>query len=494
MSEEKKYKLLIADDSLTILYYLEDLLKSAGYIVITAKNGLEAAEKVYAEKPDLIISDIEMPKMNGYQFCRLLKNEEFIRDIPVILLTSKTQASSKFWGLETGADMYITKDFEAEDLLSNIEILINTAVQSNLRHKLENVSEAAASDLLSKINMMLDKKLYETTIINKISEIGYSITDMKQTINYIFNLLNKIIDFQIGTIVLIEQQVVKVFLYVNRLSDVTFMQDYEYFILQRVTEIFDLNLEDMEIELEEFNAENESENKGHIFRERDAFLRTISVHNENIGIFSLINFYTKGFNQDNIDLLNKLKSHIDIIVDNARMYNKIKNLSIYDGLTNLFNRRYFMELLETEFIRSVRYGLQLSLMILDIDNFKQVNDTYGHLSGDIVLKNISKIMKNSVRSIDFVGRYGGEEFVVCFPETNKKMAINIAERIRTNIFEKEHKLDTGDSIKLTVSIGLASFEDGEFTNKKDFLKLSDERVYAAKRTGKNRVISENVEE
>ena len=138
------------------------------------------------------------------------------------------------------------------------------------------------------------------------------------------------------------------------------------------------------------------------------------------------------------------------------LYERVQTLAITDGLTNIYVRRHFLERLNEEVARSRRHHLKLSVLMIDIDHFKQCNDTYGHLVGDIILRDIVRIMKEQVRQIDLVGRYGGEEFVIALPDTNKASAGGIAERLRQSIEKHEFKA-YDETITTTVSIGLATY-------------------------------------
>jgi diguanylate cyclase (GGDEF)-like protein len=170
--------------------------------------------------------------------------------------------------------------------------------------------------------------------------------------------------------------------------------------------------------------------------------------------------------------------------------NKIElthQLAITDSLTGLYNRRFFMEKLREEIKRNERFAHPLSLILIDVDDFKVYNDTQGHLKGDDLLRNLAGIFKNHVRSVDFVCRIGGEEFMVILPETNFDAAVKIAEGLRTAVeFFPFADGETQPGRKLTVSLGVASSLKGE----KDMLKLIkavDDALYHAKRTGKNKI-------
>lgn len=166
----------------------------------------------------------------------------------------------------------------------------------------------------------------------------------------------------------------------------------------------------------------------------------------------------------------------------------LKWLAITDPLTGLYNRRYFMEQLEQEFKRSRRYERDLSLLMLDIDYFKKVNDTYGHQVGDLVLRKISTIIQGQLRDADMAFRFGGEEFMVILPETSTHDASNVAERMRTEImYSYYHHADA--EFNVTVSIGIISMQNNMVDTIDSLLKKVDDNLYIAKREGRNKVIA-----
>jgi diguanylate cyclase (GGDEF)-like protein len=163
-------------------------------------------------------------------------------------------------------------------------------------------------------------------------------------------------------------------------------------------------------------------------------------------------------------------------------------LSTTDPLTGIYNRRFINEFLMKEIERSKRLDKNFALVICDIDNFKEINDTYGHISGDVALQALTELITGTVRHLDVVGRYGGDEFMMILPETDKERASQVIERIRHKIEKDDIPIPNGLRVKITVSFGVAVFpEDGYFS---DYLLVTaDERLYKAKSLGKNRVVA-----
>lgn len=163
-----------------------------------------------------------------------------------------------------------------------------------------------------------------------------------------------------------------------------------------------------------------------------------------------------------------------------------KKLAIFDDLTQIYNRRYLEHILEKEIARSVRTQRPLVLLMIDIDNFKNVNDTYGHTAGDIVLQKFAYTLKMSLRSIDTICRYGGEEFVIILPDTSPESALFVAERLRRIVEQTTIKIDQTQQEKVTISIGAAHFTQ-DVGNKENFVHYADKALYQAKQSGKNKV-------
>lgn len=184
-----------------------------------------------------------------------------------------------------------------------------------------------------------------------------------------------------------------------------------------------------------------------------------------------------------------------VALNNARLFNIIKDekallekMSVTDDLTRLYNHRFFVKRLNEEFKRAKRYTTTLSFLMIDIDNFKRINDSYGHLSGDVVLQEVSKVIKKCVRETDVVARYGGEEFAVILPHTGREDAYKLADRIRNTIkIYKSNVLGSNGSI--TVSIGVSTYPCPGIEDTDDLIRRADDGLYQAKGSGKDIVIN-----
>ena len=185
-------------------------------------------------------------------------------------------------------------------------------------------------------------------------------------------------------------------------------------------------------------------------------------------------------------MLQTVCSHAAITLAHARMYQRLEMIASTDGLTGLTNRRRFVELLHEVYLRAERFKRKMTLLMIDADHFKIINDTYGHPVGDLVLKRLAGLLQEEARRTDVVARYGGEEFVLLLEETDAEGALLVAERIRDRV---SHQVVQGDfgSVKITVSLGIATWPDNGRTAE-EVLKNADQALYQAKRQGRNRVV------
>ena len=207
------------------------------------------------------------------------------------------------------------------------------------------------------------------------------------------------------------------------------------------------------------------------------------------GVLYVDDFVPRGFSKKDESILALLSTQAAIAIEKMQLFEKVKRLADTDGLTGLYNHRYFVRVLKEELKRARRFDHPLSVLIMDVDHFKQYNDNNGHLKGNDALKGVTAVMQKSVRKVDVLARYGGEEFAVIIPEADRASALRTAERICQAIekqpFDGEEKQPNG---KLTMSIGVASFPE-DAKREGTLLDRADSALYEAKRTGRNRVVS-----
>ncbi|TKJ41708.1 hypothetical protein CEE37_03840 [candidate division LCP-89 bacterium B3_LCP] len=193
------------------------------------------------------------------------------------------------------------------------------------------------------------------------------------------------------------------------------------------------------------------------------------------------------YEQMNIELVTARKRAEDLATQLSEANRKLEDMANLDGLTQIFNRRVFQNLITREFYRSNRYGHPLSCIMIDLDHFKQINDNEGHLVGDHVLRDVASLMQGILRKSDFLARYGGEEFVLLSPETDLKGATVLAEKLRIIIEKHPFKFES-KSLSVTVSIGVSTMtKESDYKKEDDLIKNADKNLYAAKNNGRNRI-------
>lgn len=206
-----------------------------------------------------------------------------------------------------------------------------------------------------------------------------------------------------------------------------------------------------------------------------------------VGVLEVVNKKTgEPFTKEDLDLLMRLIGQAALAIERTTLYQKMAELALTDDLTKLFNTRYLNRTIETEIQRSNRYHTSISLIFIDIDYFKNINDNHGHLVGSKTLVEMGQMIIKCLRSIDIVARYGGDEFVVVLPQTTPKAAAQIAERIRKSVEQNVFLKKEGYNLRVTASFGVASYPENAKT-KEDLLRLADEAMYRVKYTTRNGV-------
>jgi len=481
----KPNSVLLVDDSPLVLKMLSAFLKKNGYQVMTAMDGLEAIEKVYNEPPEIILLDIMMPKMNGYQVCRLLKNDEQTKYIPIIMFTSKDKPIEKFWGLQTGADAYVTKDIAYDQLLQVITELLEK-VKDRKHKEIKPEHPITLIDILLKTNDLLDKKLYEVTIINRITTLARNIHTYKEIINDVLAILYELINYQLAAVFVTDVDSGTLFVKSDLYPHKEDLIELEHFCLSQ----FQVQGSEIPPQVESVILAPEDAKEAKIITDAESFylFHSKSEDKENVGGgFIFYGETIQDLSENEKAILELILEHAFVVVENAYLYEKIRLKSLTDELTGLYNRRYFFERLKEEYERTKRYSeSEFSVIMLDIDHFKRINDTYGHMAGDIVLKKLARIMKNSIRSTDIVARFGGEEFIFLLPQTPLKGGVVFAERLRKTVETCKFKALEYE-IPVTISIGVSSYNNQLPYTVDDIIKNTDEALYQAKEKGRNRV-------
>ncbi len=486
--DNNKIKILIADDSPTVIEMIRFILEEKGYSTVVASDGVEAINSVYKEKPDLILLDILMPKMNGYQVCRLLKGNKDTAYIPVIMLAASEQKSDEFWGIATGADEFFTKDLAMTQLAGTIEKILKLKpyLEKQAPARPFQKKEISSEEILSRVNILLDKKLFESTVINEISKIASATYNYEETAKSILVLLSRIVHFEIGALLIEEVGEKKISILLNAEVNESVIKKIRKKMIEKINN--DKPQENRKLTSFKIKIFNKEYQIAKATKNLKAFFNIVlRARGGVIGILSLASSKESSFSKENLETLNVMADQISMVINNVCLYQKINHLSITDELTDLYNYRYFQDMLKREFERAQRYDLNLSLIMIDIDHFKAVNDTYGHQQGDIILRELGVKFKKEVReSLDTPVRYGGEEFAFILPSTDKKGAFFVAERIRQKIAENKFP-GRGKSLKITISLGVASYPAKGIGKFSDLVKKADEALYRSKEQGRNKV-------
>lgn len=472
------HKILVIDDSATQLGVLKLQFSKSGFEVETATSGSEGYQKVFTFAPDIVLSDVIMPNLNGYQLCRLLKNNSLSAEIPVLLLTVLDKKIDEFWSDKSGANGFLSKTSDFNEILStvNAEILANP-VSQEYKNALQEQSQSDVS-AQSQINTILDDLLLDTTLLNEFRKLNEFIPQEKVLIDKIFELLGSFLDFNVAGIFFNTPNERKVLHLVTRPLAENVLDD----ITKKFFTGSGFDLDKTEHHLVGKTKENEDE----ISSLEELGISVSLPLYDGEKLLGGICFYNLA-NTDRVKFYKIMIEEFVILFRTKSFHDITEFLSITDGLTGLYNRRHFDYNLEREFSRTKRYPCDLSLAIIDIDHFKSINDKYGHQFGDYALKEIAKILHNSFRKTDMIYRYGGEELAIILTETSTQNATIPLERLKDAI--AAHQFTYGDNqTSITVSIGLSANLEG-IESEKSLLESADKALYVAKQTGRNKLVS-----
>ncbi len=334
-------------------------------------------------------------------------------------------------------------------------------------------------------NTSLKQKLHRYATLKDLTETLSSTLSLDKTLSLITGETFRIIDkSNAGLLYLVDKEKQQLNLVSTKLADP------QYEVKLKVGDIFDnwifkqrtpLVVEDTKKDFR-FNIQDA---QGDLRNVRSLISAPLISENKLLGILRLDNVSQKAYDADDLRLLAIISDLATVAIENTLLYQETEKLAITDGLTGLFVHRYFQERFEQEVSRALWTDSQFAFLMLDIDNFKQYNDRYGHIAGDIVLKKIAKLITSSVNPGDLVARYGGEEFGVLLVDTSKLEAEKVAQAIREKIEKKDFTLRR-ETTKVYVSGGIASFpDDGKV--KENLIERADQALYKAKAKGKNRI-------
>ena len=477
-------KVLLVEDSETQCKFLEEGLVSNGFEVVTASNGAEGYKKFFECIPDVVVSDIMMPVIDGYQLCRMIKSREETKKIPVILLTVLDKKIDSFWGKKAGAQLFLSKSIDIKELSLSINATLRRYPVTD-EYKAEIALHANNENTAqSQLNNLLNDLLMKSVFANEFRNLSDFLNYERILVEKMFSLLSSFVEYNVAGIFFSSpDDFSEKILYIDTLGrnlSKNLLSDIQYDFFKKMEEIKECSGSKFEVVRMLLGREAD-----YAFSDFKSKIIIPLVFDKKL--IGGICFYSRNdVDYSSFGYFDIMISELLAIFKMKYQYTEKEFMSVLDGLTGLYNRRQFEIGIEQEFNRSRRHPSDFSLAILDIDYFKKVNDTYGHQYGDYVLKTVANLMKSSFRKTDFLYRYGGEELIMILPETNIEGALVPVQRLRRSVEEYNFNYN-GVKSKVTVSMGL-TMNYSEFNTPAEILKSADEALYKAKESGRNRVI------
>jgi two-component system cell cycle response regulator len=474
-------RVLVVDDSEVTRAILSRTLRGAGYEVLEARDGAEGAMAALREQPAVVVTDLEMPTMDGFPLLRLLKADPASRHIPVLIVTSHGEAASRYWGLRTGADAYLTKDHRPGELVEIVDRLATLANAAPLAARANGPLDLQAMspvEVLARVARHLDASLLQATVTNTLLEGGMAANDFHEAAHGALETLGQVVDAQFLAVAVAEMDAGMIQIHLQdpvRQADVEELSDLLSGGLGAAPE--------MPVEIRVSGERGDTA----IDLQRAIWL-PLPVRDAT-GILSFLPRDPHEFNVSATgSLVESLAVHLALVLDNARLSQRLHELSTLDGLTRQLNHRVIYGRLTEELERARRYKYPLSVVLCDFDHFKEINDTHGHLAGDAVLREGAAVLRKCLRSTDLLGRYGGEEFLAVLPQVDLGAARLAAERLRRGLETHPVILPGGEELHITASFGVADRDEIAGAPSSDLLvSLADRRLYEAKAAGRNRV-------
>lgn len=453
-------RILVVDDIPANVRLLEAKLAAEYFEVVSASSGKEALELIDKQIPDIVLLDVMMPEMDGFEVCARIRANPKTHFLPVVMVTALSDPSDRVRGLEAGADDFLTKPVNDLALFARVRSLVRLKMIMDEWRMREQTS--GQFDLLAAANE----------------------PDQNEDRN--------------ASVLLVEgfapaaQRVVQV---LSKDGDTVEVCDN----LARAQELASSNRFDLIITNIQVGGEDGLRLCSHLRSSEETRQTPILLIVEEFDMPRLI----KGLDIGASDYLmkpidpNELLARVRIQIRRRRYQDRLRanyerslSLALTDSLTGLYNRRYAMRHMEGLMDRVKTSGKALSVLVCDLDHFKNVNDTYGHAAGDEVLKQFAQRATASMRNFDMVARTGGEEFVCLLPDTDGQAALKVAERLCARIADVPMKVEGAPNgeITVTVSIGLAA--TSKVMSGEELLKIADAALYRAKQSGRNRVMAD----
>jgi two-component system, cell cycle response regulator len=449
-------RILVVDDVLANVKLLEARLAAEYFEVRTALGGREAIEIARRERVDLVILDVMMPEMDGFEVCRALKSDPETAHVPVIMVTALDEADDRIKGLECGADDFLTKPVSDIALVTRVKSLVRLKMvfdELNLRAATLQSIGVDPSEILAPGQDPHGSILIVDERRSSVAKIDAALTDLQ----------------------------------------LSFETDPAAALASATSGDFDLVL--VSLTMEGADGLRLCSQIRAVDAARHLPVLLITDPDESTRLLRALELGVNDYIIRPIDA-NELRARVRTQLRRKRYADRLRDLlsdamqlALTDALTGLHNRRYLDSHLKSLTERAAVDGKSVALLIFDIDFFKGINDTYGHEAGDDVLREFAERLKRGVRGIDLVARLGGEEFVVVMPETDAAYASLIAERLRRDVERESFPTRGGEQLPVTVSIGVAEFR-GASDCADALIKRADQALYSAKRHGRNRVVAD----
>lgn len=451
-------RVLVVDDILANIRLLQARLESEYFDVVTATNGKDALEICQRDRIDVVLLDVMMPGIDGFEVCRQLKASPQTLHIPVVMVTALDQTSDKIQGLDSGADDFLTKPVD--------DIALVTRVKS-----------------LARLKMLNDEMLMRVTTSR---QMGLADEDA----------LGRILADRPGRVLVVDdhpRSSSRVMSALAKVHEAFIEPDPQAALLHVAEQPFDLLI--VALNLQNSDGLRLCAQVRSLDRTRHVPIVIMADPGDEARLLRGLDMGVNDYLMrpaDRPELLARVKTQIKRKRFSDYLRNQIREsveLSVTDPLTGLHNRRYMERHLKTLIADAERSGRTLSVLIADIDHFKRVNDTYGHDAGDLVLKEFSDRFRRYTRGVDLSCRLGGEEFLIIMPDTDKALARQVGERVRECVAVHPFKVAPDQDIWITASVGLATWEGGGDSPEALF-KRADNALYVAKRQGRNQVVAD----
>jgi two-component system cell cycle response regulator len=478
--------ILVIHQDEDVLRICRDALARHGFIIETASNGTEGIQVAYHLIPDVILVGSSVPELNGYQMCRLLKNDPVMRKIPVLLIADLTQKMERFWGMKAGADDFLQKDELEAKILRKVRMVLEIYDRMDFHEKtlLRADHERNPFNIRTRLNQILDTSLVESMLMVEFRSLADLVHD-PGLLNYmLFSLLESILEYDAAAIFYNDDnkgaRLLTIHLPEGRKQSPAQIEKLtaDFFNRFRGKDLPASQLEMTESEVIGVLDENEP-----AVDYAACHIKAVHVEGRLIGAIA---FYARQkVDYARIFPVHLIEDEIRLLMKLRSLYSQSETLAITDSLTGLYNQRHFMSLLQREFKSALRYEQDLSLALTGIDNLKRINDEWGHACGDEILRTLAKIGEESFRSVDIQARFGGKYLAILFPSTPADQALIALERFRSKVSERP-VIWQDAPVRYTVSCGLVSVNP-EIRQVGELLRQAEEVLHQARSQGANRI-------